>query len=64
VSSNATAGSVVAAADATGAILLAVGVNTAAMAAHLGGRSIGAPVCVGSALAMVALAAAHAFIRL
>jgi uncharacterized membrane protein (DUF4010 family) len=61
------AGGQIGIADATGAILLAVGVNTAAkaaMAAHLGGRSIGAPVGVGSALAIVALTAAHAFIRL
>jgi uncharacterized membrane protein (DUF4010 family) len=61
------AGSQITATDAATAILLAAGVNTAVkagMAAYLGGRGIGAPVAVASVLAIAAIAAAHAFIRL
>jgi uncharacterized membrane protein (DUF4010 family) len=60
------AGSQIAIGDATTAILLAIGVNTAAkaaMAAYLGGRRIGATVGAISAVAVIALAAVHILIR-
>ena len=60
------AGSQIAAVDATTAILLAAGVNTAAkaaMAAYLGGRRIGATVGAVSAAAIVVLAVVHLLIR-
>jgi uncharacterized membrane protein (DUF4010 family) len=55
------AGGQIAASDGATAILLAAGVNTgvkAAMAAYLGGRAVGTPVAIASALAIAAVAAA------
>jgi uncharacterized membrane protein (DUF4010 family) len=60
------AGSQIAIVDATSAILVAVGMNTAAkaaMAGHLGGKALGATVGAVSAVAIVTLAAVHVLIR-